>query len=693
MIPGRVPEGTTLPVAGERRGTGLTVFHLYIALVAARFLASLLLSEPVILSDELTYKSMAWGFFSSGNFGLLRPETIGAVTNIPYVFYPLLLSFTMAFGENFLVVGKLLNALLINAAIFPFFWILRDFVPRRRAVWAAALPLILPSFGYSAFLMAENAFLPLAAAGLFLLYRQFSRRRPLDAVISSIVLVFLALTKPQAGAFLAAIPLAAGVLLVSRRERAADPRRMKDILSGLGVMLLAVLAGGVLFDLAVPGIGRRILAFARGAIHFFDLFPSRPAGASGDVSEELARAGAAHLAVILFLFLIPALELFRTWTKSLRSSDRKRDVLSTLVLSFVLVSVLATIFVTASFSRQEQFGRLHGRFYSAVFPFLLVAFAAFGGDGTWSRGRKITLGVFAAAALGLGAWALPPYLTGASKSMLAVDFPELGWAAFCGPVLLTGAILLFVLLAAAVLIKGKAKGYPGFFLAIVLMVNFVQYRTFVRTYQPDRVAFRTARSFVAGRIADPRAKVAVFSRGQLPRWLLVFWHPYVYTRSDEIPPDGVLSRTMIPAGTDFAVVFGECRTDFQSFQASHQAGCSVFPLSGRADVLKDFVGIYPDAPGWTWTGRTFAYSPNAPFQTLVLILNERRPYFPKFLDIETEQGAKRIRLDEDVRRIELPYSAYYRFRLDRVFSPRRLGLNREDSRALGISLKEAFIQD
>jgi hypothetical protein len=119
----------------------------------------------------------------------------------------------------------------------------------------------------------------------------------------------------------------------------------------------------------------------------------------------------------------------------------------------------------------------------------------------------------------------------------------------------------------------------------------------------------------------------------------------------------------------------------------------VFDLAERADVLKDFTGVYHDAPGWTWTGRTFAYDPNGPFRMLVLTLNERRPYFPKLLDIETDQGTRRIRLDGDVRRIELPYSAYYRFRLDRVFSPRRLGLNKEDARALGISLREAFIQN
>jgi len=60
--------------------------------------------------------------------------------------------------------------------------------------------------------------------------------------------------------------------------------------------------------------------------------------------------------------------------------------------------------------------------------------------------------------------------------------------------------------------------------------------------------------------------------------------------------------------------------------------------------------------------------------------------------IETEQGTKRIRLGEGEQKIELPYSASYRFRLDRVFSPRRLGLNEADNRALGISLKEAYIR-
>jgi hypothetical protein len=352
-----------------------------------------------------------------------------------------------------------------------------------------------------------------------------------------------------------------------------------------------------------------------------------------------------------------------------------------------------TVLAAAVLSPAEAFTRLHGRFYAAALPFVLVVFAAFGGEIAWTGGRKIALGISAAAALGLAAWSLPEYLASPVRSALIVDFPELGWAAFAGPVVPAAAGALLILLAAAVLITGKPKAYPAVLLAVLALANIGHYRTLVRSFQPDRSALRTARAFVAGQISDPEAGVAVFSRGGLPRWLLAFWHPYRYTRSAEIPADGLLRREMIPAGTEFVVVFGEWRLDFRPFRASHRAGCSVLEMFEKADVLGDFVGVYHDAPGWTWTGRTFAYYPDRTFRSLVLVLNERRPYFPKILDIESDQGPRRIRLDVGVERIELPFSNYYRFRLEKAFSPRWLGLNKDDTRALGISLRKAFILD
>ena len=78
LIPGRGAGGGVRRVPGAGLEPRLSVFHLYAVLVAFRFAASLLLSEPVILPDELAFKSMAQGFFSSGHFAAMAPGAIGA---------------------------------------------------------------------------------------------------------------------------------------------------------------------------------------------------------------------------------------------------------------------------------------------------------------------------------------------------------------------------------------------------------------------------------------------------------------------------------------------------------------------------------------------------------------------------------------------------------------------------------------
>lgn len=683
------------PAAGKTSGAGcdqgLTVFHLYAVLVALRFLASLLLSEPVILPDELAFQSMARGFFATGHFGTTAAAAIGAPTGLGYVLYPTILSVAFLFNDNFLVAGKLLNALLINAAIFPFNGILRGFLPKRGSAWAAALPLLLPSFGFSAFLMAENVAVPLSALGLFLLYRLFTRRRAADAVLSAVALMLLFLSKHQASAWLAAVPVVALLLIVGRPREQRERGCARRILAGLGLMALTLAAAGFVFNLAVPGSVRRMSEISWTVAKSVGLPLAGGTGGGGESAAGFLRMAAAHLAAVLVLALVPILIVVWTWRRSRRSADPKPFALTTLVLVLGLTLFATTLVATSAFAPAEGFARLHGRFYAPALCFLLVVFAAFGERFAWTPKRKLALSLAAAGAVAATILTLPWYLVSPAKSALVVDYPELGWTAFSGPGLRLGALALFVLTAAAILITGKSKAYLGFFLALIVASNAVQYRVMIRSFEPDRAASKTARAFIAGCIRSPDASVAVFGRDALPRHLLAFWRPYRYTLSADLPPDGLLKRRMIPAGSEYAVVFGEHRLDFKPFRDYQGAGCSVLVLTDRVSVLRDFAGVHHDAPAWTWTGRTFSYFPDGPFRTLVLDLNERRPFQARMLFVETKLGTKRIRLDDGTTTIELPYSPFYRFRLDRVFNPRRRGLNPEDSRALGISLKDASI--
>jgi hypothetical protein len=73
-------------------------------------------------------------------------------------------------------------------------------------------------------------------------------------------------------------------------------------------------------------------------------------------------------------------------------------------------------------------------------------------------------------------------------------------------------------------------------------------------------------------------------------------------------------------------------------------------------------------------------------------LNDWRPYYPRELRIRTSFGDKHIILSRLTGTITLPYSRFYRFSLDSTFNPRELGINPEDDRELGISLRSAVIE-
>ncbi|MGB2906558.1 MAG: hypothetical protein WBB73_05630, partial [Candidatus Aminicenantaceae bacterium] len=92
------------------------------------------------------------------------------------------------------------------------------------------------------------------------------------------------------------------------------------------------------------------------------------------------------------------------------------------------------------------------------------------------------------------------------------------------------------------------------------------------------------------------------------------------------------------------------------------------------------------------TEQEFAYFPEERFERLVLTLNDWQPYYPQELTIRTNLGSQRIRLNRIQGPITLPYSRSYRFSLDRTFNPRELGINPEDDRELGISLRSAVIE-
>ena len=696
-MPEKMPESADLLASSRsfaETGPKLwpSLIFLYALFVFLRFLQSLLLSEPAVIPDELVYKSMAYGFYKWLDPFVLRPEAVGAPTNVGYVLYQILIAFIFFFRDNFLVAGKLFNAFLINATLFPLYGILKDFVPRREAALGAASALLLPSFGYSSFLMAENLYTPLFAICVYLIYKSCTGGTRRFALLTAGCLVLCFLTKPHALVLLAALLVCGSFLAAFSALKVKDRSSSREVLLNLGAASAVLTASFVAFIGIFGGsVGRSAgfnLAVTLGILsRVISGF-----GSEGYVFSEFLTMAAAHLGSVLFLFLPPLLLTFWGWSHAFRERDTKRLAFSSLVL-FLLFELSALILITSLFfAPEESFVRLHGRFYSMAFPLLIISFMAFRKQVRWTGARKILLLSLSFLALLALLPGFPVFFASPVKFTLAIDFPEVAWAAFLPRILVATVVFLFGWMTIQLIRKDRTGLYLGFFVLVALLANGAESWILVRFYEPQRAATRPARTFIRDTIRNPESRVAVIDPGEIHKFLAVFWLPYNFTYAARLPEHTTLGRDNIPGETDFVVLFGEYPLDFQPLKAFRRGRCRILRLASHENVIRDFMGVTLDAPEWGWTEKEFAYFPEERFERLVLTLNDWQPYYPRELKIRTSQGSQRIRLSRSPDPIILPYSRFYRFSVDRTFNPRELGINPEDDRELGISLRSAMIE-
>jgi len=681
-----------MKILEKEKNSWQSLFLWYGVFVFLRFVISLLFTEPLVIPDELTYKSMAYGFYRWQDFFALTPDMVGAPTNVGYILYQLVLSVIFFFQDNFLIIAKLINSLLINAAIFPLYGILRDFLPPKEAILYAALPLLLPSFGYSSFLMVENMYIPLFSLLLFLTYRVFCGAHQCYSILSAVTFSLLCLTKPHALPLLLPLLFGGGFLTYFFMIRAKNRILGRKILTSMGKLLSILLVLVTVGWLLLGENFSRIVSFNLSVAEGIPSQILRIFGSEIFIPADFLTMTAAHIGGFLFLFLLPFLIILWAWIDAFKDQNEKNLALSSLGLFFLVELIFLALFISVFLSPQESFVRLHGRYYSMIFPLLLISFAAFRKQISWTRFRKATL-IFSSVITFLAI--LPGYslyFKSPVKFMLPVDYPELAWAAFLPDLVVAAMAVLFIFSAIWVVLKKKAGVYILFFALFALVSNYAQTWTFLSLYQPQRLETRQVRHFIADTIRDQDSRVAVFDTGELYKNLTVFWMPYKYTRAATLPKDSLLKRELIPKDTDFIILFGEYTLDFVPVREYRRGHCRILRLSNHQDMIKDFSGVYPDAPGWNWTKKEFTFIPSEPFERMIITLNEWRSYFSESLIIETDQGERTFWLNRGQSKIILPFSSYYRFSLKKTFNPRLLGLNPEDNRDLGVTIRSAVVE-
>lgn len=192
---------------------------------------------PRVLGDELIYSGLGKSLAQQGSF-LLRgdPDTGHSLL------YPLLISPAYGLTRNGVdahVAVQTLNAVLFSLTAVPAYFLARRVVAHGFATLVAALTVMNPWGGFSAWVMTESAFYLLFAIFALVLVLALERPTTTRQLIVIGLIVALAAIRTQAAVIPAAVLAAVLVVGASRREL-KDTLREQRLLIGLLLALLVV---------------------------------------------------------------------------------------------------------------------------------------------------------------------------------------------------------------------------------------------------------------------------------------------------------------------------------------------------------------------------------------------------------------------------------------------------------------------
>jgi hypothetical protein len=193
-----------------------------VASVLVRVWLARSVKTPWILVDEFLYSEQAKSFAASAHYSIR-----GAASAIVSYLYPALIS-PAWWAESMHTtysLAKGINAVLMTLAALPvYFWGIR-FAPRRYALVAVGLTLLLPSFFYTGELMTENAFFPAFVTSVFAIALALERPTVLRQALMLVALLVTLAVRFQGLVLFAVLPTALLLkLLFDLLGRDGEPR-------------------------------------------------------------------------------------------------------------------------------------------------------------------------------------------------------------------------------------------------------------------------------------------------------------------------------------------------------------------------------------------------------------------------------------------------------------------------------------
>ncbi|MFH0909591.1 MAG: glycosyltransferase family 39 protein [bacterium] len=539
---------------------------LYVLGSAARFVTAQLVLNPLVSSDELVYRNMAYSFFRSGSF--YETADLGMPAALPNVLYSWIISASFHFGDHFFGVARLINSLVIHLSLFAVYAMAREFMDQRRALAAAAVTALLPAFNTPMFLMTESLVYPVFLFAFYFTYKAMTSPGPGWRIASGACIAVSMLVKPGFVLMIFSTAIVYAVALASSLSK-RDGARARSLLASFATVTVTAIAAFVAASYALKGG----VSYGLSTYHAFtdgrnpgDAFPW----------SGIAWCAFAHVASLLFTWFLPACVCARVVAR--RGGDPRLRLFLAFAFTTLFIYMCGVLKLTTVMAWQEHFLRLHARYYTMIFPLLLVGFLAGCERTPWGLATRVAAVAFGAAVAAANvAFVFPRY---AASGLLVVDYPDLAWhlrwPALVAAVSLT--TLLVILWHAA-----RTRMTPGPALALVaavsVMANVGEIQQAIEFDRINSAQVDPLKRMVRARIPDNAARVAVVDSIHLCRFTLAFWYPYHYTTSLDHPHGALVEKARIPDDTEFVVACDDYRFDFPVTEVAREGSKAVYAVT------------------------------------------------------------------------------------------------------------------
>lgn len=594
---------------------------------------SFLLTQPYIMGDELSYKTMATAYSNYRDFYHFSSYEIGHAINIPNVLYQFIISVSFYFGDNFYVIMKILNSLLASTFIFPIYFLLKEFhIQLKTSMFVILTLFFLPELNYVVNIMPENLYLSLFIMSFYVSYLAITRLTIQLAAVSAFFCTLLYLTKPHAIVFVAGFYSTLIILLLFRYISLNRKLVIFCLIHSLSLIAIYTIVCYFLNVHAGLGVYSKPLSDFHASIDFL----------------KFGKLIGGHLFSILLIYGLPITSIVLILVKH-KKYDKKLIILNlfTLIVSFLLFAMVAKF--TNDISGAEHYARLHGRYYYMIFPILVTLFIIN------LQNIKVASGVWA----GL----LISFIFGFFIIFAGAPFEwNLGYVS--DNISLTWLILfhdkrmlliIFAIVSVS-LVYSNIKNYLLIYIFIGLATNY-SFFTATKAWHHNDATKANIKTELAKQYLDKvRKDVILIGPDHLARMNTAFWYPDTFISSISLVDKSIISKKLLPNNAKLLVLFGNYEVDssliLQKQKICQQNTCiDIVYLNSYLDEIiyfnQDVYSIIVESIKGLSDKETFGRWTDAKLSPSAII--EFRTKLPKFFRVELVTGAFETNIGSSVK--------------------------------------------